>query len=109
MSVHNHDVFSSSTLARALSLQGRENPLISAIERTSAQKSNETKSRIMRSSGKITIGERIEATTTKILLKLDEFNAINAKLKKDNVPSIVVGNLNQTLKDIEVGGLFSIN
>ena len=51
---------------------------------------------------KVTIGEKIEATKSSIVEKLNYLNNLNAKLKNDYVPLVVINNLNQSIKDVEV-------
>ena len=51
---------------------------------------------------KISMGEKIEATKSSFLDKLIILNKLNEKLKKDYVPLIVINNLNQSIKDVEV-------
>lgn len=46
--------------------------------------------------------EKIEYTKEAILRKLDDLKNLSQKLKNDFVPSVVITNLNQTIKDIEV-------
>ncbi|CAF0710931.1 unnamed protein product [Brachionus calyciflorus] len=46
--------------------------------------------------------EKIEYSKELILKKLDDLNEITSSLKKDYVPIVVVSNLNQTIKDIEI-------
>lgn len=56
---------------------------------------------------KVTIGEKIEATKSSIVEKLNYLNNLNEKLKNDYVPLVVINNLNQSIKDVEVN-FFSI-
>lgn len=51
---------------------------------------------------KVTIGEKIEATKSSIVEKLNYLNNLNEKLKNDYVPLVVINNLNQSIKDVEV-------
>jgi hypothetical protein len=51
---------------------------------------------------KATMGEKIEATKSSIIDKLNYLHNLNTKLKNDFVPSIVINNLNQSIKDVEV-------
>ncbi|RNA38582.1 hypothetical protein BpHYR1_048426 [Brachionus plicatilis] len=46
--------------------------------------------------------EKIEYTKESILKKLDDLKNLSQKLKSDFVPSVVITNLNQTIKDIEI-------
>lgn len=51
---------------------------------------------------KASMGEKIEATKTSIIDKLRYLKKINDKLKKNFVPSVVINNLNQSIKDVEI-------
>ena len=55
---------------------------------------------------KVTIGEKIEATKSSIVEKLNYLNNLNEKLKNDYVPLVVINNLNQSIKDVEVNFFF---
>ena len=58
---------------------------------------------------KVTIGEKIEATKSSIVEKLNYLNNLNEKLKNDYVPLVVINNLNQSIKDVEVNHFFFLN
>lgn len=55
---------------------------------------------------KASMGEKIEATKMSIINKLHNLQNLNNKLKTDYVPTIVINNLNQSIKDVEVKKLF---
>ena len=54
------------------------------------------------SSRKQTFKERVVTKTSLIMKSLNDINAMKARLRKDYVPSVVISNLNQTMKDLDV-------
>jgi hypothetical protein len=51
---------------------------------------------------KLTFKEKVEMKRISILKNVQEINKYQDNLKANFVPSVVIGNLNQTIKDIEV-------
>lgn len=52
---------------------------------------------------KLTFKEKVEMKRISIIKNVKEINKCKENLKANYVPSVVIGNLNQTIKDIEVG------
>jgi hypothetical protein len=49
-----------------------------------------------------TLENKINAVKNKIIESMEKINSINQKLKKEFVPYVVINNLNQSIKDVEV-------
>lgn len=69
---------------------------------------DETQGKETQSTRKQTLKEKVDVKTTSILKNLDDIKTIKKKLRKDYVPSVVISNLNQTIKDLEVCITFQV-
>lgn len=58
------------------------------------------------SSRKLTFKEKVESKAGSIVKNIQDINAIKSRLRKDFVPSVVISNLNQTIKDLDVSFFF---
>lgn len=56
---------------------------------------------------KLNLKEKVEHKNTSIIKCLEEIDSFKMKLRTDYVPAVVISNLNQTVKDLDVThGLF---
>ena len=70
------------------------------IKSEASSKKNEEENMMINASD--TLEKRTNLIKDNIIQNLEKINSINQKLKNDFVPYVVINNLNQSIKDVEV-------
>lgn len=85
-----------------LSCLGFKSELLGSYkEQPSTNQDSQTKDSVL--GRKMTFKDKVEMKANSIIKNINEINGIKSRLRKDFVPSVVITNLNQTIKDLDVG------